>query len=63
MRLLILLAILALPGCGAIAICGERTYEFEVPSTVPFVSGAFRIKRSSDHIDCEREPGEREIDD
>ena len=63
MRILILLTVLVLPGCGSIAICGERTYEFEVPSTIPFVSGAFKIKRSSDHVDCDLPPNERATDD
>lgn len=62
--LLVVLSVLLLPGCaGMPTICGERTYEFQVPSTIPFVSGSFIVKRSSDHVDCEREPGEREIDD
>ena len=61
--LLVVLSVLLLPGCGSIVLCGERTYEFEVPSTIPFVSGAFKIKRSSDHVDCERPPGEREVKD
>ena len=52
-----------LTGCGSVAICGERVYEFEVPSTIPFVSGRFKIKRSSDHVDCSRDPEDRGLSD
>ena len=63
MRILILTTVLALPGCGSIALCGEREYTFEVPSTIPFVSGSFKIKRSSDHVDCDLPPSERAAND
>ena len=63
MKPLLLLIVLALPGCGSIALCGEREYTFEVPSTIPFVSGAFKIKRSSDHVDCDLPPSERAAND
>ncbi len=59
MKVLIIASLLLLQGCGSIVLCGERTYEFEVPRTVPFLNGAFKIKRSSDHVDCERDPDER----
>ena len=62
MKYLILLSFcLVATGCSSIQMCGERTYEFEVPSTIPFVSGNFKIKRSSDHVDCERDPEDRAI--
>ena len=63
MKYLLLISLVMLSGCSSIQICGERTYEFEVPSTIPFISGAFKIKRSSDHVDCERDPDERNIQD
>jgi len=62
MKYLLLLSVLFIPGCGSVVLCGERTYEFEVPSTIPFVSGAFKIKRSSDHVDCARDPEDRAVD-
>ena len=55
--LLLLLTIFAITGCA------DREYSIEVPSTIPFISGAFKIKRSSDHVDCAREPSEREINE
>ena len=64
MKSLVVLSIFLLSGCaGMPTICGERTYEFQVPSTIPFVSGSFIVKRSSDHVDCERDPGERKINE
>ena len=63
MKVLIIASLLLIQGCGSIVLCGERTYEFEVPSTVPFLNGAFKIKRSSDHVDCERDPEERGVMD
>jgi len=59
MKVLIIATLLLLQGCESIVLCGERTFEFEVPTTVPFFNGAFKIKRSSDHVDCERDPDER----
>ena len=63
MKKILAMIVIALPGCSSIAICGERTYEFEVPSTIPFVSGSFKIKRSSDHVDCSLDPVERGINE
>jgi len=62
MKSLVVALLLLLQGCGSVVLCGERTYEFEVPSTIPFVSGAFKIKRSSDHVDCQRDPENRAVD-
>jgi len=63
MKHLFLIGIFALSGCSSIQTCGTREYSFEVPNTVPFLNGAFKIKRSSDHVDCERDPEERAIQD
>ena len=63
MKPLLLLLIFVLPGCAGVAPCADREYSLEVPSTIPFISGAFKIKRSSDHVDCAREPSERAIDE
>ena len=61
MKYLLLISLVMLSGCSSIQICGERTYEFEVPSTIPFISGAFKIKRSSDHVDCQRDHDDRAV--
>ena len=61
MKYVLLVSVLFISGCSSITVCGERTYEFEVPSTVPFLNGSFKIKRSSDHVDCERDPEERGV--
>tara|TARA_R110000796_G_scaffold73679_1_gene165569 strand:+ start:347 stop:541 length:195 start_codon:yes stop_codon:yes gene_type:complete len=61
MKYLLLISLVMLSGCSSIQICGERTYELEVPSTIPFISGAFKIKRSSDHVDCQRDPEDRAV--
>ena len=61
MKYLLLISLVMLTGCSSIQICGERTYELEVPSTIPFISGAFKIKRSSDHVDCQRDPEDRAV--
>jgi len=62
MKILVVALLLLLQGCGSVVLCGERPYEFEVPSTIPFVSGAFKIKRSSDHVDCARDPEDRSVE-
>jgi len=63
MKPLLLLLIFVLPGCAGVAPCADREYSIEVPSTIPFLNGEFKIKRSSDHVDCAREPSERAIDE
>jgi hypothetical protein len=63
MRRLLLISLLFISGCSSLQVCGTREYSFEVPNTVPFLNGAFKIKRSSDHVDCERDPEERVIND
>jgi len=63
MKALLLLTIFAITGCAGVAPCADREYSLEVPSTIPFISGAFKIKRSSDHVDCARDPAEREINE
>ena len=60
---LLLISLLSISGCSSLQVCGTREYSFEVPNTVPFLNGAFKIKRSSDHVDCERDPEERAIND
>ena len=61
MERLLLISLLFISGCSSLQECGTREYGFEVPNTVPFLNGAFKIKRSSDHVDCERDPEERVI--
>ena len=61
MKYLLLISLVMLSSCSSIQICGERPDEFEVPSTIPFISGAFKIKRSSDHVDCQRDPEDRAV--
>ena len=63
MKPLLLLTIFAITGCAGVAPCANREYSLEVPSTIPFISGAFKIKRSSDHVDCARDPAEQEINE
>lgn len=63
MKYLLLISVLFISGCSSIQVCGTREYTFEVPSTVPFLNGAFKIRRSSDHVDCERDPEERGVMD
>ena len=63
MKPLLLLLIFVLPGCAGVAPCADREYSIEVPSPIPFLNGEFKIKRSSDHVDCAREPSERAIDE
>ena len=59
--LLFLGVVTLVTSCSSVPLCGDREFTFEVPSTIPFVSGAFTIKRSSDHVDCERDPEERAL--
>ena len=61
MKISIIALVFLLQGCGSLVLCSEREYSFEVPSTIPFLNGEFKIKRSSDHVDCKRPPKEREI--
>ena len=61
MKILPLSFVLLLASCSSVPLCGDREFEFEVPSTIPFVSGSFIIRRSSDHVDCQRDPEERAL--
>ncbi len=63
MKCLLLVSLLVISGCSSIQTCVTREYSFEVPNTIPFLNGAFKIKRSSDHVDCERDPEDRDIKD
>jgi len=57
----VLIFVLFLSSCTAIPLCGERQYSVILPSGIPFVDGAFTLKTSNDHVDCERDPDERAL--
>jgi len=61
MKYLLLVSFLTLTGCSSLSVCGEKQYSFEIPSTIPFLNGEFKVKRSSDHVDCNRPPEERVV--
>ena len=52
MRYLLFSVILFLTACGTVPECSTRTVSFEIPSGIPFVDGAFTIKRDNAHRDC-----------
>ena len=59
MRTIAFLAITFLTSCSAVPLCGEREYSIELPSGIPFVDGAFTLKKVNDHVDCKLDPEER----
>ena len=61
MKYVLLPFVLLLSSCSAVPLCGEREYSVTLPSGIPFVDGAFTITKSSDHVDCERDPDERNL--
>jgi len=61
MKILLLLFVLFLSSCSSVPLCGEREYSITLPSGIPFVDGAFKLKTSNDHVDCERDPDERNL--
>ena len=61
MKTFLLAIILFLPACSSVPLCGEREYSVTLPSGIPFVDGAFSLKTSNDHVDCDRDPEERAL--
>ena len=61
MKILLLLFVLFLSACSSVPLCGEREYSITLPSGIPFVDGAFKLKTSNDHVDCELDPEERSL--
>jgi len=61
MRIILFPIILLLASCSSVPLCGEREYSVTLPSGIPFVDGAFSLKTSNDHVDCERDPEERAL--
>ena len=60
MRILLGVGLLLLTGClAAPPLCGERTYHLEIPGVPLF--GELKYVKSNDHVDCERDPEEREL--
>ena len=52
MKYLLFIPVLLLTSCGTVPECSTRTVSFEIPSGIPFVDGAFTIKRDNAHRDC-----------
>ena len=64
MKFLIVVVAIMLPGCSSVKPCSTQSLKFQVPSGVPFMGNApFVIERSNQHVDCERDPNERQIDE
>jgi hypothetical protein len=52
MKHLFLIPVLLLASCGTVPECSTRSVSFEIPSGIPFIDGAFTIKRDNAHRDC-----------
>ena len=52
MKSLFLIVTLFLTSCGTVPECSTRTVSFQIPSGIPFIDGAFTIKRENAHRDC-----------
>jgi len=63
MRYLLLIPILFLTSCASVSDCSTRTLSFEIPRGIPFVDGAFTIKRGNAHSDCGKTKEQLEQDD
>ena len=63
MKHLFLIPILFLASCVTVPECSTRTLSFEIPSGIPFIDGAFTIKRDNTHRDCGKTTEQLEQDD
>ena len=63
MKYLLLIPILFLTSCASVSECSTRTVSFSIPSGIPFVDGAFTIKRDNSHRDCGKTVEQLEKDD
>ena len=62
MKYLTGLLLIFLSACSSIPTCGTKSIKIQAPSSLPFVGSApFVIERSNDHVDCERDPSERDV--
>lgn len=52
MKHLFLILVLLLTSCVTVPECSTRTLSFEIPSGIPFIDGAFTIRRDNTHRDC-----------
>tara|TARA_R110000772_G_scaffold169519_2_gene281400 strand:- start:154 stop:399 length:246 start_codon:yes stop_codon:yes gene_type:complete len=52
MKYLLLIVVLFLPACVTVPECSTRTLSLEIPSGIPFIDGAFTIRRDNTHRDC-----------
>lgn len=56
------IALLFVSGCVSTPpICGERTYHLEIPGVPLF--GELKYVKANNHVDCDRDPAERELPD
>jgi len=63
MKHLFLIGLLVMSGCSSIPTCGTKSIKLQLPSAVPFMGNEpFVIERSNDHVDCKRDPDERNSD-
>jgi hypothetical protein len=63
MKHLALIPILFLVSCVTVPECSTRTMSFEIPSGIPFIDGAFTIRRENAHRDCGKTVEQLEKDD
>ena len=63
MKYVLLISILSLTSCVTVPECSTRTLSFEIPSGIPFIDGAFTIKRDNTHRDCGKTTEQLEQDD
>ena len=63
MKYLLFIPVLLLASCVTVSECSTRTLSFEIPSGIPFIDGAFTIKRDNSHRDCGKTTEQLEQDD
>ena len=64
MKFLIVVVTILLSGCGTVPPCETKSIKLQAPSGIPFVGNApFVIERSNMHVDCARDPDDRNINE
>ncbi len=62
MKGIALLILVSVAGCSSVSTCATKSVSVTLPASIPLLGTApFVFERSNTHVDCERDPEEREL--
>lgn len=62
MKVIALLMLVSVAGCSSVPTCATKSVSVKMPASIPLLGTApFVFERSNTHVDCERDPEEREL--